>query len=560
MAGYATIITPLDPEQVEACRQYLRDKAEPAADFAHRKLVCPALFPFDQIYTLHFCSFVILDAEADFGPSLIFEATFDGLREEFLRALVNLAPDGFHEVYRHCEGCPESSRHIPEIMVEYLIQHDVGAHTFFSGYPGRSVSQVTGEDRIHSGVVEFLSRHWPAGRIMPARLDGFFQSIRRQFIDGQSENRWAGNPPQLPWEMRMRNAVVAAAAILLAVLACGLGAVLIRCLRRDPLSLYVWIVHIIDRIGGRSAPFVDRVSDVIPWASGFIRSIQPALPMLIGITVVWAIVRCGELFVAGFTKNPRDQFFILRFPLQLLVVLRYALLILLAGSALLALIAGLEDHEPFHPASIGGYLKIIISVFGIVLLTAGIWAILQHGVNSLKLIVELKPLGWIKENLRRAALDALRYLIVLTLLVAALVIVRQTPLKLGPDAAHVARVLVYIVFALLICGLAGVGAAYGVTALMFVIVRSLELRDTRNFDDPAGLMPRAQTNAEKYSREEGGINTFQNHLVSLTYVKSGFLRHAILRLTLFVINLLARFWFNRGDLGGIPTISRRDGS
>ncbi len=40
-----------------------------------------------QIKTLHFCSFVILDAEPDggFGPSLVFEATFDGGRAEFLQ-------------------------------------------------------------------------------------------------------------------------------------------------------------------------------------------------------------------------------------------------------------------------------------------------------------------------------------------------------------------------------------------------------------------------------------------------------------------------------------------
>jgi hypothetical protein len=37
-------------------------------------------------------------------------------------------------------------------------------------------------------------------------------------------------------------------------------------------------------------------------------------------------------------------------------------------------------------------------------------------------------------------------------------------------------------------------------------------------------------------------------------VKPGFLRASLLRATLFFIGLLSRFWFNRGDLGGIPTI------
>ncbi len=47
---------------------------------------------------------------------------------------------------------------------------------------------------------------------------------------------------------------------------------------------------------------------------------------------------------------------------------------------------------------------------------------------------------------------------------------------------------------------------------------------------------------------------FQNHLASITYVKPGLLRWALVWLALWAVNLLARFWFNRGDLGGIPTI------
>ena len=48
------------------------------------------------------------------------------------------------------------------------------------------------------------------------------------------------------------------------------------------------------------------------------------------------------------------------------------------------------------------------------------------------------------------------------------------------------------------------------------------------------------------------MNRYQNHLASMTYVKPGCLRIGLLRLTLLAIGLLARFWFNRGDLGGIP--------
>ena len=79
-----------------------------------------------------------------------------------------------------------------------------------------------------------------------------------------------------------------------------------------------------------------------------------------------------------------------------------------------------------------------------------------------------------------------------------------------------------------------------------------ELLDERKFGDPMILEARACTNAKKYAREEGGNNRFQNHLTSLTRVKPGFVHAVALRATLFVINLLSRFWFNVGTLRRYP--------
>jgi len=46
----------------------------------------------------------------------------------------------------------------------------------------------------------------------------------------------------------------------------------------------------------------------------------------------------------------------------------------------------------------------------------------------------------------------------------------------------------------------------------------------------------------------------QNHYISLTHVKSCFLRGWLLTLALSVVNFLARYKDNKGTLGGIPTI------
>jgi hypothetical protein len=103
-------------------------------------------------------------------------------------------------------------------------------------------------------------------------------------------------------------------------------------------------------------------------------------------------------------------------------------------------------------------------------------------------------------------------------------------------------------------GLIGVLSLYAIGLFLLFLLRGRELLDERKFAAPRTLEARACTNAKKYEREEGGNNRFQNHLTSLTRVKSGFVHAVALRATLFVINLLSRFWFNVGTLGDIPTI------
>ena len=103
-------------------------------------------------------------------------------------------------------------------------------------------------------------------------------------------------------------------------------------------------------------------------------------------------------------------------------------------------------------------------------------------------------------------------------------------------------------------GLIGIFILYAFGLLLMGVGRWRERKDEEQFADPAALEARAAENAKKYAREEGGNNRFQNHLASLTLVKPGFVHGIALRGTLFLINLLSRFWFNVGTLGNIPTI------
>ena len=112
--------------------------------------------------------------------------------------------------------------------------------------------------------------------------------------------------------------------------------------------------------------------------------------------------------------------------------------------------------------------------------------------------------------------------------------------------------LLVLVFYILV----GVLTAYILGFVSLLVVRCLELADRRRFAPATELVTRTDNDARVsvYEREEGGVNRYQNHLASLTYVKPGILRAGLLRLTLLAIGLLSRFWFNQGQLAGIPTI------
>ena len=60
-----------------ALEHFLRTEVEPLYD-PDAILKCQPGFAFDQIGSLHFCSFTVLRGDAEFPPYLVFEATFDG--------------------------------------------------------------------------------------------------------------------------------------------------------------------------------------------------------------------------------------------------------------------------------------------------------------------------------------------------------------------------------------------------------------------------------------------------------------------------------------------------
>jgi hypothetical protein len=539
MPTYTTIITSIKESCTDSCRRYLREHVEPAC--TPSGLRCGSQFRFDLIPTLHFCSFSVLDEQDEFGSYLVFEATFDGCREDFLSDLLRLAPVGMHELYGHCVGYPVSDVAIPHIAIEYLVRYDVGANTFFCGSPGRTVAQIKDEHGLRSALVEHL---YTAAGAIPPRLNGLFENLRG-FIRSKTNLRWAEQPPPVPWEVRFRPAIVAGAVIAILAAACGFGAALAASFGVRPLSMHDMISALLtwtNQFGGTLA------AERAMWLPrSLAAALQPAVP-LIGLSVIWLLLRLGELFLSGSSKYPRDQFFAWRFPLHIAVILRYATLLLLAGAAALAFIQVVETPpEPVNFSAVITSLGLLIGV-GLALL------VLQHFATTLKLSVQLRKLKAKREMVRRLLLDLVNFGRAIFAALGILVIARHLPSTFDGRLAEMGTLLVQAFLVAVAYGVIGILAAYIIGFVLFLAVRRMELRDERKLADPRKLLARAGINAAKYAREEGGNNTRQNHLASLTCVKPGLFRILLLRATLFVINLLSRFWFNRGELGGIPTI------
>jgi hypothetical protein len=536
MANYITIITPIEGLDTKPCRQYLRAKAEPECGMR-----CRPDFQFDLIPALHFASFVILDATDDFGPSLVFEATFDGSKEDFVSDLLRVAGEGMHGLYQHCKAYPACGLTSPELVKEYLIDHDQGAHIYFFGNPGRTVAEIRGESGIHSKIVSYFSGQQPSGSFAP-RLDGLFVQLRG-FIAEKSGSRWAEQQAPVPWEVRFRRASAVAAAIAVLSLACLIGA---AC---DWVAVAYGHQPLLDTL---KSAFAEIKGLSNSWAIRLAPNIPIRLPsewfLAVGLGVIWLFIRVFELIFTSWSKHPRDQFFMTRVPMHILVILRYGVLAFFVGAVLLALIQDMGTS--WFATELSMWLVHLILALLLVFLVVAL-VYLQYLATSLKILVEVKKLKGPQENLRRLVLDLVRFAMVIVIACGTLVVSRYVPSLMAEETANR---LIYRGLLIATYGLIGLVILYALSVLLLMVAHARELMDRQQFKDPAALEARAAENAKKYTREEGGNNRYQNHLASLTLVKPGVVHGIALRGTLLLINLLSRFWFNIGTLGDIPTI------
>ncbi len=515
--GYATIVTSITRGREAQLRDHLRKNVQPKFNPNDRVdiIECQSSLPFDEVKGLHLCSMVIVGGvEKSDLCCLVFEATFDGSREEFFDDLLRLALPGIDEIYKHCEDYPVCGPSVPALIKDYLIGHDVGAQTFYSGSPGRSVAQIKGERNLRQKLIHHVADR-RSDKDGPTTFLDLQRELQRE-VRKQPSTRWAELLAVVPWEVTYRKLTFSYLILAVLILA-GLVGALLR-------FLFDW----------------PALNSLLAWVKGLSSSPK----MLVGLIVGWLVLRVVAFFVE--VEDPRQTNFYWRFFAHILYVLRTALLVLFG---LLALDPAMELKFP--PGEAAWYIG---------LLAVGA-ALLGYLATSARLAVQFQALSPTKETIRSLLLEFFRSGVVVCA-AYAFIILKPHLKPYVPNA--VTRIIgaltakfsisygdVYTVF---FDALVGVLVFYVVVFCGAMLVRSMEAADRRRYAPATALVAKPVKPSSVFEREEGGVNKYQNHLASLTYVKPGIVRIALLRVTLFAVGLLARFWFNQGDLGGIPTI------
>jgi hypothetical protein len=526
--GCATIITTISGEQhAQALKHFLRTEVEPSFDRSNPReiLKCQPRFPFDRIATLHFCSFTVLDGDGEFPPCLVFEATFDGSLDRFLDALLHVAAGAVDEIYRHCQGYPASGCATPELVKKYLARHDEGAHAFYLGNPGRTVAEIKDETQTYDALANSICQPWSRHKTMPATFSGLLRELR-DVVSNQPGYRWAAqHMAAVPWEVAWRKVVPIAAVLAAVGAACLLGALVVGLsdhMNFDP-QKPDWVRHLI------------------------------FLLLMIAVSSQLLFVESVLRFLF---RDPRRQSFWLRVSFHILTFAKYFFLVYV-GTVILS-IDPVNEQEKISSTWVQSPPDAVLMLIG-----AGfVFLLLQHWTTSVKLAVQFSELEPAREARKRRLLETLRIGMVVAAAFALLALIRSV-LFLGPPPSGTLRDGAKTFFLEIMLGplglqnlaiyaVIGLIAAYALGCLVFMWLRVNERSEVKRFSSAEDLA--TFDNFRVYAREEGGINTYQNHLISLTYVKPGRLRALCLRLTLFVVGLLSRIWFNDGNLGGIPTI------
>jgi len=515
-----TIIIKIKDGCADKLEKYLRDEINPEEVTRDRKLQCKDALPFDKLSSLHFASMAVLrDDTGDKGeqidPCFMFEATFDGTAADFLDDLIELSGDGLHTILKDCEGYPVSGTNLKPILRRYLLEHDVGYDIFYAGQPGKSVGQILGEDTLRRRVVKFarMAARWPDRLAFGFRE--IQRMIRRDIVRaGPRPNapdlRWAEEKPTVPFLVRY-------------------GRHLVKCVGAFGLFILAWII------------FKATGSDRVTWIPD--TNASDAIKNMLAILVIWFVFRVA---VFGFSLWERPMMHGISWVLWTngriaASFVRWVSFFVFVAAAIIALRPVSARYiEPW------GVFWILAGLFVAALGLGAIWLSRRY----VKSLPDDPHEDVYKIKLRELSVDVLQVLMLIIFWLVLVLIVRWLPENSLKEVSDFTVWFVSIgVIAVSI--LATIGVAF--FALLLIIYVGEIFYDSRHYAD-ANVLTKPPTSSKKFQREGYGPNKVQNHLISLSWIKNTWWHRTRLRVVLFTINLICRFWYNRGDLGGIHDI------
>ena len=144
-----------------------------------------------------------------------------------------------------------------------------------------------------------------------------------------------------------------------------------------------------------------------------------------------------------------------------------------------------------------------------------LWLLLWYWATSLKLFVQFQAFIPPQEKFQLCLLELVRFLMVLLAVWAFLIVHPHLPdIFTRAMAAAVPPLLLLTIYTLV-----GLLTIYALALVLAMLVRGLEFSDRRRFASAKDII--AMPLDSVYEREEGGVNRYQNHLASMTYVKPG---------------------------------------
>src|SRR3954454_14613603 len=185
-----TLVTPVKHDEyanIDSVLKHLRDDVEKGI---HQQ--------FQDIDTIHYFRLVLMEPQANVGKdkksypaNFVLSTDYDGDEEEQLTSLATNCSQLLDNLYKYCEGYPDSPT--PPIRKAYLERWRVTPSAFFAGAPGRTLVQIRKENELRNYIWRFIN----SGDWRNKTCSEIHKTIKEN-VFAKPEFQWAKEEVRLP--------------------------------------------------------------------------------------------------------------------------------------------------------------------------------------------------------------------------------------------------------------------------------------------------------------------------------------------------------------------------